>query len=671
MSLSMARILDPHRRRPAAQRWRHPNLITSVVAFCAAARFAFAAGAAVDYAAAAHAGDWLRHPVFGDPSFDAFERRPGNPIHRGAAPFEWPVNGFLFLDPSSGRWYVFVGDYGQGYLKPPSRCLLYRSADQGLNWTNLGVVLSGDPAMFDHGGHTPDVSVVYADHRYHMVYDWGEADFNAEGGLAYAWAARPEGPWHRAPQPLTRNSTLAPLAGRYRRTYAATLVRRQHDWLILAMMDHAPASWALFAMTATRPDGPYSERRLVRQVEGDYFHPPLMEFFPAFAHDGFVYAPATSVALNRDFNALFRAPLERAEDASAWSVFQCGSVWHSEDQENEHFGLWGQTFSGAVDARGRLHAMFPSRDAKGNGTINLAQRPWKQALRRNGFALSGHQGPSLTLLRQAFDDFTLETGFRLRGTLRILLDYAAPLGPDRPASDATLHPLMNTRQMALELAPGGWGFIALDAAGRTNLLGSGKLDPAAVRNLRLIRRDGRLAFECGGKELWSGAVPEPGGSDAAGVMGLWVAPGSSLAVDRFQVQGRAKPALLSFLWTEALLGAGESPADWDERAGAEFRFRSGVVSKRAAARVKWNVVGRDLRLWSPRGPGFGSAQIRVDGRVEAAIDFHADKPMNSQPVWSMAGLPDAAHAVVLSVTSGHVPVDCLEVGSAPQSLFEK
>ncbi len=400
---------------------------------CAAILLALAAaGETTDYAETQHAGDWLRHPVYGDPSFDAFERLPGNPIHRGAPPFEWPVNGFLFADPPSGRWYVFVGDYGKGYLTPPSRCLVYRSADHGLSWTNLGVVLHGDPQMFDRGGHTPDVSVVYADGRYQMVYDWGEPDFNAEGGLAYAWAERPEGPWHRAPQPITRNSTLSKLSGRYQRTYAATLLRRKNDWLILAMMDHAPHSWALFAMTATKPEGPYSERRLVRQVEEDYFHPPLLEFFPAFEHDGFVCAPATSVALNRDFNALFRAPIEHAEDPSAWALVQCGSVWHSEDRDAEHFGIWGQTFSGFVDAQGTLQAMFPSRDAEGRGTINLAQRSWKEPLRKHGFVLSGHQGPSLTLLTRAYDDFAVNAELRLRGTLRLLLDYAAPLGRARP-----------------------------------------------------------------------------------------------------------------------------------------------------------------------------------------------------------------------------------------------
>ena len=96
-----------------------------------------------DFARSLYVDTWLRHPVYGDPSFDAFERLPGNPIYRGAPPFEWPVNGFLFLDPVSGHHYTYGGEYALGYIGRPSRCALYRSTDGAKTRENLGVVFAG------------------------------------------------------------------------------------------------------------------------------------------------------------------------------------------------------------------------------------------------------------------------------------------------------------------------------------------------------------------------------------------------------------------------------------------------------------------------------------------------------------------------------------------------
>ena len=339
-------------------------------------------------------------------------------------------------------------------------------------------------------------------------------------------------------------------------------------------------------MTAPKPEGPYSEPRLVRQVDEDYFHPPLLEFYPAFAQGGFVYAPATSVALNRDFNALFRAPLEQADQPSAWTLFQCGSVWHSEDREEEHFGIWGQTFSGFVDAQGKLQAMFPGRDAEGCGTINFARRPWKEPLRKRGFVLSAHQGPSLTLLRRACHDFTLNAAFQFRGTLRLLMDYAVPLGPNAPSSDASLHPLTNTRYLALELAAAGWSLLLQDACGQSQTFASGKLDERRQRSVQVQRQNDRLAVTLDGRELWAGRLPANEISPGTGVLGLRLETDSRVVVDRFRLKGAPQPAGMSFLWTEALLGAGESLGDWDETRDLCFRYGSGAVSKLATARAK-------------------------------------------------------------------------------------
>jgi hypothetical protein len=402
----------------------------------------------VDYADSRWVDLWLRHPVYGDPSFDSFEHVAGNPVFRGSPPLEWPVNGFFFQDPLSANWYLYIGDYPTGYWNPrapggnvPARCIVLRSSDQGAHWEKLGAVLPEDPSLFDGDGKAaglmPDVSVVYDAGRYHMVYDWATPKLD-DFGIAYAWSERPEGPFHRAPQPIQRRSAQPLLLGRYNRPYAATILRRKHDWMILAMMDAPPFSWAMYGMTAPAPEGPYTAPALLRHVEAGYYHPPLLEFFPAFQYDGWVYAPATSVALNRDFQVIFRAPQEQALKPDAWQIFRHGSAWHSEDLENEHAGIWGQTFSGWVDARGVLHAMFPSRDPQNRGTINLAERPWAQPLRPRGFRLAGHAGPAITCLRRSFGAFRMHAAFRLHGAARIFWGFTAPIGPNRPASDSTL-----------------------------------------------------------------------------------------------------------------------------------------------------------------------------------------------------------------------------------------
>jgi tRNA 2-thiouridine synthesizing protein E len=98
-------------------------------------------------------------------------------------------------------------------------------------------------------------------------------------------------------------------------------------------------------------------------------------------------------------------------------------------------------------------------EAKLMGTVNVAARRWDQPLRKSGFVMSGHQGPSLTLLQRAFVGFRLEARLRLRGTARLLVDYDGVLGPNVPQSDATLHPLALSRCDAVELSEGHWKVI--------------------------------------------------------------------------------------------------------------------------------------------------------------------------------------------------------------------
>ena len=621
----------------------------------------------VDYAESRYVDSWLRHPVFGDPSFDSFVRLPGNPIHRGAPPYEWPVNGFLFRDPPSGHWYIYVGDYPAGYLNPPSRCLLYRSTDAGQTWTNLGVVLQGDPALFDKGGHTPDVSVVFESGRYHMVYDWGEPVqgglFPDTGGVAYAWADKPEGPWQRAPQPILRSAEAAPLAGKYQRIYASTLIRRRDDWMILSLQDSGEwFGWAWCAMTAARPEGPYSDRVLLRHVETDDYLPPLMECFPWFVHAGYVYGGSTSVALNRNFNLLFRAPLERATEPDAWEIYQHGSVWHSDDVEHEHLGIWGQTFAGVVGADGVFRVMYPCRDRQGRGTINLAQRPWDQPLRKRGFVFTGNAGRSFTALRCGYREFCLETTLRIRGTARLVWDYDAPLLPNQPTADATLHPLMLTRHHAVEFSATGWRVIHVDTAGQVQDLAAGQAAGRTEWAVALARNaGGTTVVAIAGQTVWTGV---PQAAQSPSVIGLLAEANTHVECDRFEVTGESVAATLTYGCIEGLLDRAERRSNWEERHSDLFRYGLGFVAKQEHLTAKWSVWGSQFKLWSLRGPEFGKVEIRLDGKVVGAIDLCRDQLLPSQPVWISDSVTDGPHAIVVQAVSGALPIDCLEAISS-------
>jgi len=125
-----------------------------------------------DYAEVSQRDQWLRHPVYGDASFDTFTHAASNPVCRGKAPFEWPVNGFLFEDPVSGDWFLYIGHYGAGYQrhdKHPSHATVFRSGDQGRHWKDLGRIFPVEEHIFDGEVSpvwgAPDVAVTYADGR--------------------------------------------------------------------------------------------------------------------------------------------------------------------------------------------------------------------------------------------------------------------------------------------------------------------------------------------------------------------------------------------------------------------------------------------------------------------------------------------------------------------------
>jgi hypothetical protein len=647
----------------------------------------------IDFAEAAQADAWLRHPVLGDPSFDSFRRRPGNPVIRGKPPFAWPVNGFLFEDPKTGNWYSYVGhyldNYGVGPGLPATHCRVYRSTDRGGRWEEIGPIFDQRGFRFQGdsqpAGIAPDVSVVYAGGRYHMAYDWCTDNTSwanamhpagsADSGCAYAWADRPEGPFQRAARPILRTSQMPrrfALAGKYPRVYATTLVRRAGDWLALTLTDSGPYfSWGVMAMTAADPAGRWSDPVMALGIEGDRYFPPTVESFPAMVHSGYLYASHTSVAANRNFQAVYRAPVERAHRADAWTLHQHGTAWHAEPVANEGLGIWGQTYSGFVDRQGEFQVLFPSREyPSGLGTINFASRPWDRPIRPRGFVLTGHEGRSLTLLRSAWDAFRLRADLSLTGSgARVVWGYQAPLGPDRHSSGATVHPLALTRHQGLELGAAGWRVVSSDASGATAVAASGTLDDARVRpendsrsrppparRIEISRDErGGLALTIDGQPRWHGNLPP-----VSGPLGLFVSPQTHLAVARFSILGPPRPAVVPWLYTEALTGAGVSMADWNLVQSPLYRFGTGAVRVAAGGRVKWNFRGRGFRLWSPKGPQFGRCELVHNGCKLAELDLHAAQEQPSRIVYACERAGDGYHALVLRPVTGRLAVDSLD-----------
>ncbi len=631
-------------------------------------------GEPIDFAAAAQCDAWLRHPVLGDPSFDAFEHAAGNPLHRGTPPYTWPVNGFLFADPASGNWFCYVGHYCTNYdMQPgaPSYCSVFRSKDKGAHWESVGPVFSNEPFTFEGeqspATHWPDVAVIHADGRYHMAYDWATASTtwqnasnpgaDANSGVGYAWAERPEGPFHRAPRPVASTRTQPLLLGKYKRMYASSIIRREKDWLVLTLTDSGPHfGWALLGMTAERPEGPYSPATLLLHPEADRFHPPLLEFFPAFTHEGFLYAPATSVALNRNYQAMFRCPIEAAMDPASWELAEAGTVWHAEPLENEFFGIWGQTFSGFVKDN-LFHVMFPSRDSQGNGTINLATRPWDAPHREQGFVLSGHEGPSLGLLKLGGALERIDVELASRGTVALVWNYAAPLGPDKPSSGASLHPLMRTRHEGLELTVSEWRLYRAGPQGPRVVLASGALAAPAQSLSVAWSPDGKAVVGIDKQAVWNGPLtPGPGAP------GLWVEAHSHARVSRFSVAGKLRPVPITWLYTEGLLDAAQNRADWQEQPdGAQFRFGTGVVGVKPGIAAKWNIEGSGFALWGAKGPKGGVADVYVDGKNRGVASFLAPETLEPGPAFALSGLEPGRHAVRLQHRLGEIPLDSLEV----------
>lgn len=628
-----------------------------------------------DYAQVAFKDKWLSHPVLGDPSFDAFERAKNNPICRGADGLEWPVNGFILKDPVSKHWFVYVGHYPRNYAfgkeDKPSVCTVFRSVDNGLNWESLGPIFPSKPFFFKGDTEAvtgaPDVSVVYADGKYHMTYDWllegttWKTTRSYRTGVGYAWSDKPEGPFQQYEIPIVRGDVPAnaPVLGKYDRFYATTLIRRKNDWMILILTDSGPRyAWGLVAMTAKKPEGPYGPVTALFHVEGDTYQPPLMEYFPAFVHDGWVYAPSTSVALNRDFQMIQRAKIEEAMNPEAWEIYQHGSVWHGENLEHEAEGMWGQTFSSFIDDDQQMYIMFPSKDRLDRGTINIASRRWGKPYLNNVFHLSGHQGPTIGLLKKSFDTFRLECILEFSGSIWLFWNNRAMLGPHIPQSNAAIHDLSWPHGTAIRFEGNQWQLLKMKGEKQIEIVASGNF--ANTKHLKVIidqNINGKVQIAINDVAYISNLSMEPN----PGTLGFLAGKNSYVRVEKFEILGDEKPTTLSYLYTEGLLGAGQGFVGWQKIQSSIFRFQEGALSNDHNGRIKWNFSGTGFDLWQPKGPEFGNIEILLDGKSVGLVDLNHSEEIHSHVVFSIRNLYDGFHAVVLKAANGRLVVDSLDV----------
>lgn len=625
----------------------------------------------IDYADSKYIAHWTHHPIFGDASFDSFQRRPDNPVCIGNPDYMWPVNGSLFKDPVSGNWFLYTGWYHRMYEvieDKPFQCRVYRSEDEGCTWKYRGCPIAGmGTHCFDNEVHpmwgAPDAAVCYKDGKYYMSFDWYTRIIDWEhlskpetnSGAACAVSDSPEGPF----QPICAHLTtqeMTPLLGKYKRVYASTIIPREHDWIALTASDSLEYyGWALLGQSAPKPEGPWSKPKLLLHPQVDYYYPQLIECLPQFVYNGYVYAPGTSAANNRNYQVVFRAPIEEAMNPDSWSIYQDGSVWHSEPVEHEYEGLWGQTLSGFVDGDGIFNVVFPSRNTKNEGTINLARRPWNKPLREQGFVVSGHVSPSMVVMRHDRELTRLEAKLRIYGTAQIMWNHHAPFGPDHPKANCGLHPLMRTGYDALEISESAWALVRYDKVGKRTDIAVGRLVDSHERAIDLQMNGKDISVNLDGKTCWDGSF-----ETAKGRIGLWVEPHSIVEVETFTVDGDISETAMHFLYTEGLVCAAQNLKDWQEIESNEFRYGVGAVSKPGAEEVKWNFTGEGFAIWAPTGPTYGKGELLLDGNSLEVIDFNASRTSSSHMLYQKRGLPHERHSVKLKVIEGSVPVDILE-----------
>ena len=417
-------------------------------------------------------------------------------------------------------------------------------------------------------------------------------------------------------------------------------------------------AWALACMTAEKPNGPYSEPKLLLYPQSKYFHPVHVEFYPAFIYRKYIYAPFTSVVLNRNYLIIFRAKIEEAHLPTAWKIYQ-GSVWHSEPLENETYGLWGQSFFGYVNEKKKFIVGFPSKDSKNIGTINLAERPWNVPYKDGGI-LSAPNCRAITFVKKSFEEFDLKSKIRSNKNIKIFWNYHVPLGADSFSSDATLHPKAMTDLTILELNRYSWKLSQIDNNGEEIIISRndstnipmGVSRPVFI-NIAVKREKTKILVNK--KNICAGKLPINTGN-----IGLLAEERVVYFVDTFIISGIGKATTKFLLPGEGIRGAGniKKVHNWELVSDNDFKFGFGYLNNRKGAMVKWNYLGKGFRLYSPSKPEFGSFDLFLDGKFLKTVNLTKERT-SSHIIFSL-NVPYGYHAVVQINRNGTMACDTLE-----------
>lgn len=318
--------------------------------------------------------------------------------------------------------------------------------------------------------------------------------------MCYASCENPEGPFEVNLTPIHTDDAQPLLLQRYMRSYAPTLLRREHDWLILHMMStpqNLGGTWALGAMTAPHPVGPYTSPTFLLCPQSEVHLSPLLEFYPALVRDGRVYAPATSLAANRSYQTLYAADLEQAHLPEAWKLEQSGSLWHETLHPSEAVGIWGQTLAGQVSPDGELRVLAFSPSSDDVRTVHLARRPWLEPYRES-FVLAAPNAASHALPRSIYATFSLDLDGTWSGSWSLSWGCSGPLGPDRVSADAVAHPAMLRERYTLYSSG---EMVLFNGGGEVHSLG--QLPTPPVLPLHLEQREMEVHLWLEGEFVWS------------------------------------------------------------------------------------------------------------------------------------------------------------------------